>query len=265
MPGSILSRTGPRLRRAWRASKVLAAATRPSPAGAPNWARQEIGIALLQSTARAMMPGYLVSEYGRSWQSDRDFLHAYRRVEPTGTRSADRKFALAELLKLVDEIPGDTAEIGVFRGASSWFICRGTQGAGRTHYAVDSFAGLSDPCGEDGSYWHAGDMRASQAEAQRLLQEYDVKFVVGWVPDVLSGLPDGPYAFVHIDLDLYEPTRDAFAYAYERVAPGGILLCDDYGFATCPGARRAVDELMARRPEPVIHLPTGQGLVIRAR
>lgn len=238
---------------------------RSSGSDAPNWAREELGLALLDRIARRVLPGYLVTEYGRTWQTDEAFLADYRRVEPTGARSADRKFALVQLLKLILEVPGDTAEFGVFRGASSWFICRGTQGSGRTHYAVDSFAGLSEPTPEDGGYWHRGDMRAAEAEARRLLQQYDVEFAVGWVPSVLSQLPDGPYALVHVDLDLYEPTRAAFDYAYDRLSPGGILLCDDYGFATCPGARQAVDELMASRPEPVIHLPTGQGLVIRGR
>ena len=30
------------------------------------------------------------------------------------------------------------------------------------------------------------------------------------------------------------------------------MLFDDYGFATCPGARRAIDEFFADKPEPII-------------
>jgi O-methyltransferase len=260
-----ISRVGTQLRRIRRATRVAVAALRRPASGAPNWAREELGLTLLEQIARRVLPGYLVTEYGRSWQADTDFLAAYRRLEPRSTRSADRKFALTELLKLTVDIPGDTAEIGVFRGASSWFICHGTQGSERTHYAVDSFAGLSQPSRGDGDYWRPGDLRAAEIDARTLLRDYDVTFVVGWVPEVLNELPEGPYAFVHVDVDLYEPTRAAFEFAYERMSPGGILLCDDYGFDTCPGARRAVDELMATRPEPVVHLPTGQGLVIRNR
>ena len=73
-------------------------------------------------------------------------------------------------------------QLGVFRGASSWFICRGTHGSGRKHHAVDSFAGLSEPTPQDGGYWQPGDMRAGEAEPRRLLQEFDVEFVVRWVP-----------------------------------------------------------------------------------
>ncbi len=61
-----------------------------------------------------------------------------------------------------------------------------------------------------------------------------------------------------------DPTADALAFFYERLVDRGILVCDDYGFETCPGARRAIDEFFADKSEPVLHLPTGQGVVIRA-
>ena len=49
----------------------------------------------------------------------------------------------------------------------------------------------------------------------------------------------------------------------DATVPGGLLVFDDYGFSTCPGATRAVDEFMASRPEPVIEVPTGQAFVIK--
>ena len=45
--------------------------------------------------------------------------------------------------------------------------------------------------------------------------------------------------------------------------PGGMIVFDDYGFPSCPGARRAVDEAFANRPEVPICLPTGQALVVK--
>jgi hypothetical protein len=42
-----------------------------------------------------------------------------------------------------------------------------------------------------------------------------------------------------------------------------MMVCDDYGFDSCPGARRAMDDFFAERPECIIHLPTGQGLVLK--
>ena len=84
----------------------------------------------------------------------------------------------------------------------------------------------------------------------------------GWIPSRFADVSAERFAFVHIDVDLYQPTRDSLTFFYERMLPGGIVLCDDYGFASCPGALRAMDEFFAGRPETIIHLPTGQGMAI---
>jgi len=55
---------------------------------------------------------------------------------------------------------------------------------------------------------------------------------------------------IHRYLDVSRP-RDA------------VMLFDDYGFPTCPGARKAVDEFFSDKPEVPFYLPTGQCLVVR--
>ena len=52
-------------------------------------------------------------------------------------------------------------------------------------------------------------------------------------------------------------------FFFERLQPGGLLVCDDYGSFLCPGARRAMDEYFADRPEPIVELPTQQAFVIK--
>ena len=71
------------------------------------------------------------------------------------------------------------------------------------------------------------------------------------------------FAFVHVDVDLFQPTYDSLKFFCERLVPGGVVVCDDYGFNTCPGARRAVEMVSQNTGLPVIHLPTGQGVMIR--
>ncbi|MGM3941125.1 TylF/MycF family methyltransferase, partial [Salmonella sp. NW387] len=72
------------------------------------------------------------------------------------------------------------------------------------------------------------------------------------------------YCFVHVDVDLYQPTRDSIQFFYPRMVPGGIMLFDDYGSGMqSPGAARAVDDFMAGNPEPVIDAPTAQAFIIK--
>ena len=58
--------------------------------------------------------------------------------------------------------------------------------------------------------------------------------------------------------------RTRWRSSIRRLVTGGILLCDDYGYHTCPGARKAFDEFAATTPEQsVVHLPTGQGFIVK--
>jgi len=68
-------------------------------------------------------------------------------------------------------------------------------------------------------------------------------------------------SFAHIDLDLYQGVFDTLAFVYPRMPAGGVIVFDDYGFASCPGARRAVEEFFDDKPEKPLALHTGQAVV----
>jgi hypothetical protein len=224
--------------------------------------RDELGFEVLRRAGRRLSPRYRLSAYDRAWLDDEEFFTALRRFEGHDLL-AESRYALRSLLALVDHVPGDTAECGVFEGCASWFICEHFAGSGRTHHAFDAFEGLPAPTPRDGSSWHAGDLTASEAEVRRLLEPYGAQVHRGWIPEVLSVVEDHRFALVHIDVDLYEPTRASLEFFYERTVPGGLIICDDYGSTLCPGATAAVDEVMAGHPEPVIHLPSSQGVIQR--
>src|SRR4051794_38598768 len=139
----------------------------------------------LTGSRQALPPGYPVTELMKVWYEDRGFFDEMRRFDPT-ERSIDRKFFLRELLKLVDHLEGDTAEAGVYEGASSWLICK-ARGGRSTHWAFDSFAGLSAPNSRDGTFWSAGDLASSEASARALLEPLGAIVLKGWIPEVFSG------------------------------------------------------------------------------
>ena len=89
------------------------------------------------------------------------------------------------------------------------------------------------------------------------------RYYKGWIPARFAEVSDRKFSFVHIDVDLYQPTRDTLDFFYERVSPGGVIVCDDYGSVLCPGARKALDEFMSDKPESLFHIPTGQSLVVK--
>jgi hypothetical protein len=197
----------------------------------------------------------------KAWYADQRFSDEMRHFDPSGY-SLDRKFFLRELLRLVDHLDGDTAEAGVFEGGSSLLICQARRRRA-THWAFDSFQGLSSPSERDGNLWSAGDLTADEASTRALLEPLGAVVLKGWIPEVFAESRIERLVFAHVDVDIHDPTLASFEYFYDLLVPGGLIVCDDYGFTYCPGAKQAVDDFMAARPEPVIHAPTGQGIVIK--
>jgi len=196
-----------------------------------------------------------------AWTADEEFLAEMKRFDPTGL-SMERRFLLRELLKLVDHLEGDTAEAGVYEGAASSIICK-ARGRRSTHWAFDSFEGISAPSEHDHDFWTAGALASSEAGARAILDPLGAVVLKGWIPDVFAEASIERLVFAHVDVDIHDPTLASFEYFYDLVVPGGLIVCDDYGFAVCSGAKEAVDGFMAERPEKVIHSPTGQGIVIK--
>jgi len=194
---------------------------------------------------------------------DDDLKSAYLRFKgPHLLREWDRAYLLDQLASAVFGFAGSTAECGSYKGLSSFIICRRTQPGG-THHIFDSFEGLSRPDPADGTAWSEGDMAIGEDEVLDNLIGFDVRAHKGWIPERFSDVDDEKFVLVHIDVDLYQPTYESLKFFYDRVVRGGLIVCDDYGFRSCPGARRAVDEFLIDKSEVVLSIPTGQGVIIR--
>ena len=161
-------------------------------------------------------------------------------------------------------IPGHVAECGCFRGHSTYIIASllKTQRFMNSFYIFDSFEhGLSDKRPEDRS--ETGNtspeetlrqkvyFSSSCQEVSQLLAPFSfVKIYNGWIPDIFghTGLKEEEtFSLVHIDVDLYEPTKQSLQFFFSRMAPGGMILIDDYGYSQFPGAKKAVDEFLENK------------------
>jgi O-methyltransferase len=152
-----------------------------------------------------------------------------------------------------DDIGGDLAEAGVWRGGAT-VLMRGYLAAygmdDRIVWAADSFAGLPPPTRpEDAGYDYSAAqlpiLAVSAADVRALFERYGllddrVRFLEGWFKDTLPSAPIESLALLRVDGDLYESTRDALVALYDKVSPGGFVLIDDYG--DFPPCRAAVDE-----------------------
>jgi len=77
-----------------------------------------------------------------------------------------------------------------------------------------------------------------------------VRYHKGKVEDTLpEAAPDG-VALLRLDTDWYESTRHELVHLYPRLASGGVLIIDDYGFWR--GSREATDEYLESVGWPVL-------------
>jgi hypothetical protein len=151
-----------------------------------------------------------------------------------------------ELVKLASAAPaGAVAEFGVYRGGTAWHLARLAREQNRALWLFDTFSGI--PCADPAIDVHkVGDFGDTSLEAVKKAIP-DAVFVAGVFPESVKGKELPRFAFVHVDADQYASVRAACEIFAPLMLPGGVMLFDDYGIATTPGATRAVDELFPRR------------------
>ena len=162
----------------------------------------------------------------------------------------DEAYQLLSCARATGKIQGDIAEVGVYRGGSARLMCevRGN----RSLHLFDTFEGLP-PTNQVDSRFGAGQYAASFEDVQRYLAPFpNVQIYKGRFPATSAPIADRQFSFVHLDVDLYEPTRDSLEFFYPRLNPGGIFLIHDYLWAE--GVRKAVQQFFATRPEPILEL-----------
>lgn len=154
---------------------------------------------------------------------------------------------MARFLGLLAAAPaGPRIEIGVLSGRTLALIARHAD----VTYGVDSFEGMGDPTERDivnGINNYPRGRLAVPIEAVRVNVPTAV-LIKGFVPAVLKEVPDGPFAFAHLDVDHYEPTKAALAWLSTRMMPGGVLLCDDWFLDQPYLAAGAINEFAQSRP-----------------
>lgn len=221
---------------------------------------------LLRLAGKLLVPSYRFKWPQLEWWQNREFTRFLDRFDELSVLNTDKKWMVHQVLRWVAHVPGDTAECGVFRGATSYLICAANRRAvdgTKTHHLFDSFAGLSDPGATDGTHWAKGDLACGIDEVRAALAEFpNVAFHPGWIPERFAEVAEKRFSFVHVDVDLAEPTRQSIEFFYPRMERGGIIVCDDYGLTTCRGATDTVDQFLADKPEKMLVLPDGGGVLM---
>jgi O-methyltransferase len=155
-------------------------------------------------------------------------------------------------------ISGCVIECGVWRGGMSAGLAT-VLGSDRKYFLFDSFEGLPEAkkidgeaalawqSDKQGSYYY-DNCTAEPDFAQRAMTLSGSKsfsLMKGWFNETLPKFsPPEPIALLRLDGDWYDSTMICLESLFPHVAPGGLIIIDDY--YTWDGCSRAVHDYFSR-------------------
>lgn len=181
--------------------------------------------------------------------------------------SKEKLVILYQFSKMALSVEGEFWECGVFRGGSARLfqnVLKQNEKNPRALRLFDSFEGLPAVDGKKDLHRQGDLADVNINEIKSFLCDPAPFFHIGWIPSSFLGLEKKKIAFAHVDVDLFQSVYDCCQFIYPRLSKGGIMIFDDYGFPTTPGARDAVNKYFSNQPAKPIILDTGQSIIYKS-
>ncbi|HYG87184.1 MAG TPA: TylF/MycF/NovP-related O-methyltransferase [Azospirillum sp.] len=184
-----------------------------------------------------------------------------------------KAFAHYEVFKLIQDLPGDIVECGVYKGASLLSFARFLEtfcSGDRTRRVIgfEHFSGLADRSENDGYNERVGNTSEGwnpSSFRETLFALIDAFNADSFVParprvelvdgdirqtaaDYVAQNPGLRISLLHLDMDLYEPTLAALRAFWPRVLTGGVIVFDEVAIREWPGESLAVEEFFEGAP-----------------
>jgi len=207
--------------------------------------------------------------------ADERFMEAYDRWTSIGSWSGVdfrwRLYTAIEMAALALRRDGVFVECGVHRGSTSLSLMTFHTELGNTrqYWMFDTFEGViaeqmtemeRDELSRYGEYYSS----SVYDEVVHTFSSFpNVRIIKGVVPETLSAFDGGDVAFLHIDMNVAYPEVEALKFFWPKMAPGGVVLFDDYGFPSHEEQKRQLDALAGELDASIMLLPTGQGLLFK--
>jgi hypothetical protein len=218
-----------------------------------------------------MSQSFLGFETEKCWDYENGFY-----LTSNVTRLA-KMLAHYELYKTIIGLPGHFVECGVYKGAS--FLRFATfreileSPHSRKMIGFDAFGRF--PEDNEDAHNKSFIRRFSAAGGDGIGRESLVEVlaykgfcnyeliegdICGTVPQYVLDHPELKVALLHVDVDVYQPTKVILGQLFSRVVKGGLVVFDDYG--TVAGETRAIDEFLEKTERelfieklPISHIP----------
>lgn len=224
----------------------------------PQVRSQDIGHSLLLTTATYS-----------PWLRDEAFQRAHGLIKDHTMVDLYRCYELWQLVGESAKLSGDLLEVGVWRGGTGCLMalrCKEAGIRGEVHLC-DTFEGVANAGAQDTAYRGGEHADTSVQIVEDLASACNLDNVRLWkgiFPEQNgAALADRSFRFCHIDVDVYQSACNVLEWVWGRLAPGGIVVFDDYGFAGCEGVTRLVNEQRARPDRVMIYNLNGHAILVK--
>ena len=195
-----------------------------------------------------------------SFLTDQKFMDAFMGAQPDRTEKAQvwRKHTLYWAAQRAMALPGDFVEAACYKGFTARVLCNALdlRAAGKCFWLYD----MLDNADSHRLEAHSPDL---YAEVMQRFAADPVRVVKGRLPDCLSTESPAAISLLHIDMNNAPAEIGTLKVLWDRIATGGTIVLDDYGWSGYREQTQAFNEWFAAHHAPVLEMPTGQGVVIK--
>ena len=193
---------------------------------------------------------------------DSTFLRIIEEIGDNRGADNEEQYTLYSSLKSMENLSGDVAEVGVYKGGTSKLLCE-VKGK-KNLYLFDTFEGLPKTKEHD-LFVQSGWLHDTSVDSvKKYLEKYEnVHFFKGVFPETAYSVSDKKFCFVHLDTNLYQSTLDSLEFFWPRMVKGGRIVSHDYNTTSMPGIKKAFREFFKNEPEKIIEIADSQVMVFK--
>jgi len=168
------------------------------------------------------------------------------------------------IAKSQSRLDGDMAEVGVYQGGSAKLISEAKND--KVLHLFDTFEGLPSVSDNDThfgtKYWKTGEFNDTSLDnVKKYLSKYKkINFHKGKFPETSEPIKDKKFSFVHLDVDLFQSTKDCLEIFFPKMINGGIILTHDYH---TDGVKKAFNEFCKDKKIPCVELSGSQCMIVK--
>jgi dTDP-6-deoxy-L-hexose 3-O-methyltransferase len=191
-------------------------------------------------------------EYKKTW----DYENGFYLTSPSSRLA--KAITHWEIYKKIVGLPGDVLEFGVYKGTSLIRFATYREMLesqySRKIIGFDTFGQFPLTDLEEDNKFIKDFSKNGESISEKELREVFInkKFdnyefyagdILQTLPKYIEKNPELKISLLHIDVDVYKPTKAILNMLFEKVVKNGIIILDDYG--TVYGETKAVDEFIS--------------------